>query len=225
MVGKPPGAWFIGIMLLPAICWLAVSRSAEDGGYPQYFLGLGTILAVLAVLIRVTLTLWPRMLGAPPGPWFIGAVAAVGVCVLALDWFIAVETGVEAVVLLAAFVTVIAVIGRTALAFWLPRRAAKAWAVRTGAPGFLLAAVMFVLGVFPPGEVRWELSRHELAEYARTVEEGESCGEPRWVGYYRVTCASRDGGVVSLAIDEPLLPTYGRPWLVGPSFRETWIQD
>ncbi|MEV5826805.1 hypothetical protein AB0L25_14610 [Spirillospora sp. NPDC052242] len=70
-----------------------------------------------------------------------------------------------------------------------------------------------------------EISRADLDEYAGTAEDGENCGEPRWVGWYRVTCATRDGGVVSLAIDEPLIPMDGRPRLVGPDFRDTWIQD
>ncbi|MFV2171607.1 hypothetical protein ACFHW2_01925 [Actinomadura sp. LOL_016] len=228
MVGKPPSAWFIGITVAPVVCWSAARWFAEEGSATRYLLGLGAILAVLAILLRVTLALWPRMLGAPPGPWFIGAVAAVGVCLLACDWFMSVDVAVELVAVLAAFVAVIGVIGRTALAFWLPRRDARAWAVRTCAPGFLTATVMFVLLAFPPGEVRLDLSRDDLNEFASTVEGTGGCGpdfEPRWVGFYKVNCAYHDGGVVSLAVDEPLIPTDGRTWLVGPGYWRTWIQD
>ncbi|MBE1536918.1 hypothetical protein [Actinomadura algeriensis] len=225
MVGKPPNAWFIGIMLVPAIGWLGARWFVEDGSDTRFFLGLGTILAVLAILVRVTIALWPRMVGTPPSVWFTGAVTAVGGCAAASEWFMAVEMTVKLIVLLAAFIAVIAVIGRTALAFSQPRRDAKAFEVRACAPAIMTVAVLFVPAAFPPGEVRMELSRTALKEYASTVEHGENCGEPRWVGLYRVTCATRDGGLVSLEVDEPLIPTDGRPWLVGPDFRDIWIQD
>ncbi|OLT36337.1 hypothetical protein BJF79_31395 [Actinomadura sp. CNU-125] len=227
MVGEPPSVWFIGVMLVPGICWLATKLLVEDGSY-TYLLGLGTFLAVLAILVRMVLTFWPRMLGAPPGGCFIGAVAAAGGCLLACDWFLSVDVGVVVTVVAAAFVAVVGVIGRTALAFWLPRRDAKAFAVRTSAPAVLTAAVMFVLLAHPPGEVRMELSRRSLNEFARTVDGTGTCGQdpkPRWVGLYKVDCVYRDGNVVHLAVDEPFVPTHGRTWLIGPGNWNTWIQD
>ncbi|QFG24535.1 hypothetical protein [Actinomadura sp. WMMB 499] len=225
MVGKPPSAWFVGIMLVPGIGWLVSNRFAEDGSDVRFILGLGAILAILVTLSRVTLTFVPRMLGAAPSIGFIGAAAAVYVSLLASDWFVAVERTFTFIVQLAAFVTVIAVIVRTTFAFSTPRREAKAFEVRACAPAILTVAVLFVPAVYSPGEVRLELSRGELDEYARTVKDGEHCHEPRWVGLYRVTCGARFGGTVSLEIDEPLVPTDGRPWLISPDFRTTWLQD
>ncbi|WP_026400901.1 hypothetical protein [Actinomadura rifamycini] len=226
MVGKPPSRWFIGIVPVPVLCWLAATRFVQNGSEVRYYLALGAVLAVLTALVRAALALWPRMLGAPPGPWFTGAVAAVGVVVLASDWSLAVDTNIQVIVFLAGFVAVVGVIGRTALAFWLPRRDAKAWTLRTSVPALLTLAVMVVLGAFPPGEVRLDLSRHDLNEYAQTVgDDPGRCGEPRWVGLYKVTCAERDGDAVRLAIEEPLVPTYGKPWLVGPGYWNTEIQD
>ncbi|MEO3788248.1 hypothetical protein ABGB12_33395 [Actinocorallia sp. B10E7] len=166
------------------------------------------------------------MVGKPPSVVFIGLVAILCICLTGLEALISVD---EIIVFWAGLATVFSIpviIVRTTFT--------EGAALRDWAPLLLIVATILFLTLSVPSQSRMMLSKSSLDQYAREVMSADTsprdeCAKSfpeRWVGLYRISCTYYDGKTVHLLVDEPLVPSAGSPWLMGPGeWDDVWLQD